>query len=192
MKNLYQKISVLVLGLFWILISARTFSLLIPSPRIGWEFFVIILGSFALGWIAYYVWYAETSALHTDTKTKQSTVGEVQLQNMLQKSNDVTPTKAAVITTPVTVVIRDIAVDDDLKVIEGIGPKIEELFKAAGLDTFQKVSEASAERMSEILTDAGPRFQFNNPKTWAEQARLAAEGKWQELEAMQANLIGGL
>ena len=80
---------------------------------------------------------------------------------------------------------------DDLKKIEGIGPKIEELFHAAGIMTFAQLSETSVEAMEAILTEAGPRFSTHNPGTWAQQAGLAAAGKWAELKAWQDELDGG-
>ena len=110
---------------------------------------------------------------------------------------------AAVVETPVAVeaVATPVAVEtvaaaptvkaDDLKKIEGIGPKIEELFHAAGIMTFAQLSETSVETMEAILTEAGPRFSTHNPGTWAQQAGLAAAGKWDELKAWQDELDGG-
>ena len=80
---------------------------------------------------------------------------------------------------------------DDLKKIEGIGPKIEELLHEAGIKTFAQLSETSAERVKEILDAAGPRYAIHNPATWAKQAELAAEGKWEELKTWQDELDGG-
>ena len=115
---------------------------------------------------------------------------------------------AAVVETPVTVeavaaveapveieAVRAVetpaAKADDLKKIEGIGPKIEELFHNAGITTFAQLSETSVETMEAILAEAGPRFSTHNPGTWAQQAGLAAAGKWDELKAWQDELDGG-
>lgn len=81
---------------------------------------------------------------------------------------------------------------DDLTVIEGIGPKINDLFKNAGLKTFAQVAAASVPQMRKILDDGGPRFRIANPGTWAQQAALAATNKWTELEKMQDELSSGL
>jgi large subunit ribosomal protein L20 len=80
---------------------------------------------------------------------------------------------------------------DDLKIIEGIGPKIAELFVAAGISTFAQLADTSVERMKEILAGGGSRFANHDPGTWAQQAKLAAEGKMDELKALQAKLDGG-
>lgn len=80
---------------------------------------------------------------------------------------------------------------DDLKKVEGIGPKIAEAFVAAGVDSFEKLSNSSVEALKEILTAAGPQFASHDPETWPAQAKLAAEGKWDELKTWQDELNGG-
>jgi predicted flap endonuclease-1-like 5' DNA nuclease len=80
---------------------------------------------------------------------------------------------------------------DDLKVIEGIGPKIEELYQKAGIDTWLALSKTSKERSLEILHGGGDSFAMHDPATWAQQAELAYNGKWQELKDLQDKLDGG-
>lgn len=80
---------------------------------------------------------------------------------------------------------------DDLKKIEGIGPKIAEVFAAAGIDSFVKLAAAEVERLKAILEQAGPQFASHDPSTWPQQAKLAAEGKFDELKALQDQLQGG-
>jgi predicted flap endonuclease-1-like 5' DNA nuclease len=81
---------------------------------------------------------------------------------------------------------------DDLTVIEGIGPKINDLFKNAGLKTFAQVAAASVPQMRKVLDDGGPRFRIANPGSWAQQAGLAAANKWTELKKLQDELSAGL
>jgi large subunit ribosomal protein L21 len=81
---------------------------------------------------------------------------------------------------------------DDLTKIEGIGPKIADLLHAAGINTFAALAASKTETLSDILHKAGARFASHNPVTWAEQAQLAADGKWDELKALQAALDGGV
>ena len=80
---------------------------------------------------------------------------------------------------------------DDLKIVEGIGPKIEELCNNIGIFTWKQLSETSAERLQEMLNAAGKRYQIHNPATWAEQARMANEGEWDALKIYQDHLKGG-
>lgn len=81
--------------------------------------------------------------------------------------------------------------NDNLQVIEGIGPKIEELLQAAGINTWSDLAAADFDRLRKTLDDAGPSYRIHNPSTWMEQAALAAAGKWDELLAMQKNLAAG-
>jgi len=81
---------------------------------------------------------------------------------------------------------------DDLRKIEGIGPKIAEIFNLAGISTFADLAGTSVEKLSEILTDAGSKYASKNPVTWPEQAKLAAEGNWDELKDLHEKLKGGL
>ena len=83
------------------------------------------------------------------------------------------------------------AKSDDLKKIEGVGPKAAEALTNAGLDTFAKVSEKTADEIKEILSEASSTLAHLDPETWPKQAKLAAEGKWDELEKWQDELNGG-
>jgi len=80
---------------------------------------------------------------------------------------------------------------DDLKVVEGIGPKIEGLFHNFGIKTWKALSEASVEKCQEVLNSGGERYKIHNPGTWPKQSQLAYEGKWEELLKWQDELDGG-
>ena len=82
--------------------------------------------------------------------------------------------------------------DDDLQIIEGIGPKISELLKTHGVGTFTKLSAMAPEQISAILEQGGARFKLANPGTWPQQARLCAENRWAELRALQDALSAGI
>lgn len=80
---------------------------------------------------------------------------------------------------------------DDLKAVEGIGPKIEKLFHEAGIKTWKALAQSKVEDLQSILSKGGSKFQLADPGTWAEQARLADEGKWTDLIQLQDELKGG-
>lgn len=80
---------------------------------------------------------------------------------------------------------------DDLKAVEGIGPKIEQLLQADGITTWRELAEASAERVRSVLAAAGPRFQVHDPTTWPAQAALLAEGRWAEFKELTDSLKAG-
>jgi predicted flap endonuclease-1-like 5' DNA nuclease len=78
---------------------------------------------------------------------------------------------------------------DDLQRIEGIGPKISGLLQAAGITTFAQLAAGDVGRLERIVREAG--ITIADPTTWPEQARLAAAGRWDELEVLQEELKGG-
>ncbi|MVO08975.1 50S ribosomal protein L21 [Flavobacterium sp. TP390] len=80
---------------------------------------------------------------------------------------------------------------DDLKKIEGIGPKAAEALVAAGIDTFAKLAKASTESVKEILDASTSKLSHLDPTTWGQQAQLAADEKWDELQKLQDELNGG-
>lgn len=80
---------------------------------------------------------------------------------------------------------------DDLTKVEGIGPKISEILIADGIDTFVKLAESDVEKLSELLAEAGSQYKSHDPSTWPQQAKLAADGNWDELKKLQDELDGG-
>ncbi len=81
--------------------------------------------------------------------------------------------------------------ENDLKAVEGIGPKIEGLLNNGGITTWRGLAQTSVGKLKEILAAAGDRYQLADPTTWPKQAELAADGKWDELEEYQDFLQGG-
>ncbi len=80
---------------------------------------------------------------------------------------------------------------DDLKAVEGIGPKIEGLLKAAGINTWKDLSESTSDKIKEILDAAGSRYKLADPTTWPKQSEMAFKGQWDELREYQDFLNGG-
>ena len=80
--------------------------------------------------------------------------------------------------------------DDNLKRIEGIGPKIESVLKDAGIATFTDLAGSDETALRAILEAAGGRLRSHDPTTWPQQAALAAEEHWDELKELQDRLAG--
>ena len=80
---------------------------------------------------------------------------------------------------------------DDLKLVEGIGPKIEELFHNAGIKTWAELAVADPAKLKEILAEGGDRFKMHDPTTWPAQADMMNKGQWSELKKYQDELDGG-
>ncbi len=81
--------------------------------------------------------------------------------------------------------------ENDLKLIEGIGPKIEQVLKDAGIMSWQDLAETPASRIRIMLEQAGPQYSMHDPTTWPHQAYMASSGRFDELYAYQDFLNGG-
>ena len=77
---------------------------------------------------------------------------------------------------------------DDLKKVEGIGPKIASTLVAAGITTFADLAKTKPAKISEIISEVRGNHVTD---TWPAQAKLAADGKWDELKKWQDELDGG-
>jgi predicted flap endonuclease-1-like 5' DNA nuclease len=80
---------------------------------------------------------------------------------------------------------------DDLKRIEGIGPKIEKMLNDNLISTWAELAAAPVDRLKQILRSGGDRYRMHDPSSWPDQAKLAAQGRWKELEELQDILQGG-
>ena len=80
---------------------------------------------------------------------------------------------------------------DDLKRIEGIGPRIEKMLNDDQIFTWAELAGAPVEQLKGLLRRGGDRYRMHDPKSWPDQAKLAAEGRWEELKELQDILLGG-
>uniref|UniRef100_UPI003743DE49 helix-hairpin-helix domain-containing protein n=1 Tax=Mariniphaga sediminis TaxID=1628158 RepID=UPI003743DE49 len=64
---------------------------------------------------------------------------------------------------------------DDLKKLEGVGPKLEEILNEAGITTYAGLAATSLEKLKEILEGAGSRYASKDPAPWIEQAKELAK-----------------
>lgn len=67
---------------------------------------------------------------------------------------------------------------DDLLVLDGIGPKIADALKAAGVGTFAAVAEKTPDELRAILQSADVPVVGSSIETWPRQARFAADEDW--------------
>lgn len=80
---------------------------------------------------------------------------------------------------------------DDLQLLWGIGPKIEGILNKHGIYLWSQIAAIPAERLTEILRQAGERYRLSSDKlhtTWPEQAQLADLGRMAELKKLKAGL----
>lgn len=131
------------------------------------------------------VWGADEKAISTQNGLR------LVAKSTASKTPEPKPTKPLTTTSSKSTAAAKAGVKDNLKRIEGIGPKIESLLQAAGISTFEQLSESKEERLREILLAEGPRYRIHNPATWPKQASFAAKGNWEELKKWQDELKGG-
>jgi hypothetical protein len=79
--------------------------------------------------------------------------------------------------------------NDDLTIIEGIGPKTAAILRAQGIHTFAALAKTDPAELRGILRSMGLRLA--DPSSWPHQAHLAATGQMEALKALQATLKGG-
>jgi len=83
--------------------------------------------------------------------------------------------------------------ENDLKIVEGIGEKIAQILNNKEITSWKLLSEKTPEELKEILlNDGGEKYRIHNPGTWPLQAKLAYEGNWPMLKSLQDNLKGGV
>jgi len=80
---------------------------------------------------------------------------------------------------------------DDLTAIEGIGPKVAEALMGAGVLTFGDLADKNPAAISELLEAAEGNFSAQDPETWAAQAEMARDDRWEDLQKWQDELDGG-
>jgi len=104
--------------------------------------------------------------------TRQSEVEEAEIETQVAEEHTI-----------------DVSRVDNLTRIEGIGPKINSLLQEDGISSFAQLADTDVSKLDEILDTAG--ITLADPKTWPEQAELAAGDQWEELEKLQGELSGG-
>ncbi|MCF2447383.1 hypothetical protein L0657_25740 [Dyadobacter sp. CY345] len=164
----------------------------LANPDAFWQHLLMLAVALILGYI---IGYISRKSVITDMETELSRLDSdlkyCQDQKIVMKKSaervQVNNVRTVVPVMPVAEKIQH----DDLKIIEGIGPKIESVLKNAGINSFRQLSQKTAEQISEILANSDSRFQVHDPTTWPRQAELAANGDWDRLKAWQDELNGG-
>lgn len=80
---------------------------------------------------------------------------------------------------------------NDLKIIEGIGPKVEAVLKAGGIEDLYQLAQVSPEEIKEILAKAEGNFNMMVPTSWPQQAALVVQGNLSGLKKLQDELLAG-
>lgn len=146
---------------------------------------------------------AERDALRAECETLRSQLADCRASNAAQQSDAAAPVDAQVhgLMAIPTLSDDDLAQGaavlgrpvrrDDLTVVEGIGPKIAELLRGAGITSWDELAEHPVEGLREVLTAGGQQFQVHRPGSWPSQADLLRHGRWEEFKALTDRLVGG-
>lgn len=74
---------------------------------------------------------------------------------------------------PKKVVAKKSTVKNDLKMIKGIGPKMEVVLNDAGISSFETLSKKTEKDIEKVLTNAGMNSRMFDFSTWGTQAKKA-------------------
>lgn len=77
---------------------------------------------------------------------------------------------------------------DNLKIVDGIGPKIESILKENKIENLADLADQQVEDLKAMLEQAGSRYRMHDPSSWPTQAALARDGQWDELKQLQENI----
>jgi predicted flap endonuclease-1-like 5' DNA nuclease len=78
---------------------------------------------------------------------------------------------------------------DNLSHLSGIGPKISTILRDAGVNTFEQLASLSLGEIQSILESVNPNLlRLTDPSTWSEQARMASNEEWDELETFHKEI----
>jgi predicted flap endonuclease-1-like 5' DNA nuclease len=139
--------------------------------------------------------HSHSDPIHAKAKTKDNAtevledVAAIVTEKVKDTKSD--PSSMKVSNTYVPSSRQEGSVKDDLKLIEGIGPKIEEVLNNSAISTYIDLVNTDVGRLRAILDNAGSNFKSHDPETWSAQAKLASEDKWDELKKWQDELDGG-
>jgi len=81
--------------------------------------------------------------------------------------------------------------EDDLKIVEGIGPKIEGLFHNYNIKTWRALSDTTVAKCQEVLDSGGEKYKIHDPASWPMQAKMCYENKWKDLHQWQEEHLHG-
>lgn len=154
-----------------------------------------MLAAFGLGWLISRLFSSgnttDNSEISIQIAEREAELEACRKKNAFLSVKEGAPAVVLAAAAPIITTIVESTKVDDLKIVEGIGPKIEELLNKASINSFAQLADTSEAKLKEILEAAGSNYQMHDPSSWAEQASLANNGKWTELKILQDELNGG-
>lgn len=93
--------------------------------------------------------------------------------------------------TPVPTWVTPSWIHDDLTLIEGIGPKVQQILYDHDILTYETLAKMTPWHISNILAPYGSSYEYMNPITRPRQAALARDGQREKLEDLKRELFRG-
>lgn len=121
--------------------------------------------------------------------TKKASAAKATKRKVVKKAKAVNAVNVVKTIKPIK--SKKVKAKKDLTIIEGIGPKIANILQKAGIKTFDQLAKTDSTTLKTILAKAGGRYTSHDPSNWAQQAGLAAAGKWEVLAVWKKRLKKG-
>lgn len=169
-----------------------------------WCWLIPLLVGAICAYLGYLIGKGKTTTIDNTADLKLLEIKNAKLQAYLDACNGKLSAKVTIPVTPVASFAASAAIasipfdkaaakaafgktvkEDDLKVVEGIGPKISGMFIDSGIKTWKALSEATVAECQKVLDGGGDRYKIHDPASWPMQSKMAYESKWKELSKWQ-------
>lgn len=162
------------------------------NPSAWWQHILMLVVAAILGYIIGYLSRkSEIGALEAELASLDTDLNDCLSSQKVSNRTTSQPTEVASVSEPLIAVPVVPPTPNDLKLVEGIGPKIEQLFNSKGIYTFAQLAATDSALLKKYLDGAGPNYRIHDPTTWPQQSALARDGKLEELQKWQDELKGG-
>ncbi|MBN1658413.1 MAG: hypothetical protein JXA93_08440 [Anaerolineae bacterium] len=194
---MFRKGAILFVLLF-VMVNTTAFAAPLARAEEGgnpWWLWLIVFAVLAL-FVGFMLWWwlhePEEEEVATVTRHHQETEETLAAR---AEALDLEPVELEVVEPPIVqpeAAALDAVAPDNLTIVEGIGPAIQKVLHAAGINTYRDLAAADPDRLRAILEEADSKLaRLFDPTTWPEQAQLAAEGNWEGLKALKDRLTAG-
>lgn len=138
--------------------------------------------------------YNDLQTEHTILKTKQDKL-EIQKKEIVDKTPPIIPKSTPPPIQAAAGIVAGTAGEgkwaklktDNLQIIEGIGPKMNEVLNENGITTWDVLAAAPLDKLKGILNKYGDKYKIIDPTDWARQAKFAADRNWEGLMKYQSD-----
>lgn len=116
------------------------------------------------------------NTLKSIRKSAEDRVDAIQNEVQVRAKSVGIPTKVKSVQTKAKKVTNKVApasknLQTDLKVIDGIGPKMEGILKAGGIKTVEGLAKSSVVQIEKAIAKSGSTFRAVNSESWLKQAK---------------------